>query len=37
MCRNDLSVIDTGNYPVMTKFVRQVRKHPFIFALLFHN
>lgn len=35
-------VIDTGNYanvnyPVMTKFVRQVRKHPFIFALLFHN
>ena len=35
-------VIDTGNYanvnyPVMTKFVRQVRKHPFIFALFFHN
>lgn len=35
-------VIDTGNYanvnyPVLTKFVRQVRKHPFIFALLFHN
>lgn len=35
-------IIDTGsyanvNYPVLTKLVRQVRKHPFIFALFFHN
>lgn len=35
-------VIDTGNYanvnyPVLTKLVRQVRKHPFIFAMFFHN
>lgn len=35
-------VIDTGNYinvnlPVMEKFAAQVKKHPIIFALFFHN